>query len=489
MRVLQSGRTKAFVFLAIGIVGGSLAAGPLPPAFAKVFAGQQGVQPHIVFTSNSGAATIKAINNGTGPGIISQAVSAPGIFGQSVSGGGIVGSSTSGYGLTGTSSTNIGLNGTSTSNSGVSGGTHAAFPIAGVAGTSFSSASNAVGVYGEQGATGIGTLGTCAAPDSGYCIAIDAESQGTNGSALTTFSFNHAPAPSYTPAPMVLFDQVNGGPVMQVSVVATAAPVLAIDGNGRMSLTAGNNANPLTVFSSGSGGDAIDAFTGGIAGEELIGLSNGTGATVQGFAAGGGPAALVVEEFSGAPVIIAKDCSGCGCDVMSLDSGGNLITSGTITASGTPLLRTRTITGRPVITYAPQQSEPTVEDIGQAQLVNGQATVHLDPSFANTMNQQSSYLVFITPDGDSRGLYTTHKTPGGFVVRENGGGHSTLAFDYRIVGKPFGNTDARLPVVAATRVNAAALAEAQRVRYAKLHPNLPRAYRVTPLPKHIRHKM
>jgi hypothetical protein len=53
-------------------------------------------------------------------------------------------------------------------------------------------------------------------------------------------------------------------------------------------------------------------------------------------------------------------------------------------------------------------------------------------------------MVFITPEGDSRGVYVTAKTSLGFTVRENQGGQSTLAFSYRIVAKPYGEHPARL---------------------------------------------
>ena len=166
---------------------------------------------------------------------------------------------------------------------------------------------------------------------------------------------------------------------------------------------------------------------------------------------------------------------------MSLDPGGNMILLGGLTTFGVPLIRIRTVTGHTVSTYSPQQSEPTVEDFGQGQLVNGQAAVRLDPAFANTMDQRKSYLVFITPDGDSRGLYTTQKTLSGFVVRENGGGHSTLAFDYRIVGKPFGNSSPRLPAAPSSLTNnRSVLADVQRARYSKTHPDLPRGVRARP---------
>jgi hypothetical protein len=60
------------------------------------------------------------------------------------------------------------------------------------------------------------------------------------------------------------------------------------------------------------------------------------------------------------------------------------------------------------------------------------------------MDQRAAYMVTITPEGDSRGLYVTAKTSIGFEVHENQGGKSTLAFSYRIVGKPYGEVAPRL---------------------------------------------
>jgi hypothetical protein len=163
---------------------------------------------------------------------------------------------------------------------------------------------------------------------------------------------------------------------------------------------------------------------------------------------------------------------------MSLDPAGNMILLGGLTQFGVPLIRAKTVTGRPVETYSTQQTEPTIEDFGQGQLINGEAAVHLDPAFANTMDMRKSYLVFITPDGDSRGLYTTQKTASGFIVRENGGGRSTLAFDYRIVGKPYGNNSPRLPSAPSSIANnRSVLADAQRARSMKAHLDMPHGNR------------
>ncbi|MGO9269505.1 MAG: hypothetical protein ACLQOO_04485 [Terriglobia bacterium] len=83
------------------------------------------------------------------------------------------------------------------------------------------------------------------------------------------------------------------------------------------------------------------------------------------------------------------------------------------------------------------------EDFGSAQLHNGVAEVGLLPSFLDTVDIQSGYHVFLTPSGDSRGLYVAQKTADGFEVREHGGGKSNISFDYRLVAR------ARTPPTAA----------------------------------------
>jgi len=129
---------------------------------------------------------------------------------------------------------------------------------------------------------------------------------------------------------------------------------------------------------------------------------------------------------------------------IQVDSHGNMIISGKITTGGSCSIgcaRAR------VLSYAPSEAQPTMEDFGEGQLVNGQAYVSLDPAFANVIDQHTTYLVFITPEGDSNGVYVTQKSLTGFQVRENRGGHSTMPFSYRIVAKPYGVNAPRLAMV------------------------------------------
>ena len=137
--------------------------------------------------------------------------------------------------------------------------------------------------------------------------------------------------------------------------------------------------------------------------------------------------------------------------VMSLDGSGNMILAGTLTQNGNPMVAHRKPSGWGVGTYSAQQTTQTVEDVGEAQLIGGQAFVRLDPAFSSLLNPRSTYLVFLTAQGDCRGLFVGQKNLSGFEVQEMNGGRSSVAFDYRIVGKPVDASGARLPTVAPIR--------------------------------------
>jgi hypothetical protein len=99
---------------------------------------------------------------------------------------------------------------------------------------------------------------------------------------------------------------------------------------------------------------------------------------------------------------------------------------------------------RQVALYAVESPENWFEDFGSGQLASGAATITLEPIFAQTVNLGVDYHVFLTPNGDSNGLYVSKKTPTSFEVRESGSGRSTIAFDYRIVARRKGYETIRL---------------------------------------------
>ncbi len=115
------------------------------------------------------------------------------------------------------------------------------------------------------------------------------------------------------------------------------------------------------------------------------------------------------------------------CDV---DNNGNLACDGTKSA-------VVPVDGgsRKVALYAMEAPENWFEDFGSGQLSNGSARIKLEPTFAQTVNTDLDYHVFLTPRGECEGLYVTGLTPTGFEVRELHHGSSSVAFDYRIVAK------------------------------------------------------
>jgi hypothetical protein len=175
--------------------------------------------------------------------------------------------------------------------------------------------------------------------------------------------------------------------------------------------------------------------------------------------------ALAAANFSGGPLFRAYAGS---AEMLDLDNGGNMVLKGTLTQNGNPKSVTHTSGAGDVVMYSPAQSVATVEDVGEARLALGQAYVRLDPRFASTMNQTHPFLVFITPQGDTAGLYVTQKSAAGFLVREHGG-QSNIAFDYRIVAEPYASQGARF--ASAPRLLTQAFTRSFARRKADLIPN------------------
>ena len=98
--------------------------------------------------------------------------------------------------------------------------------------------------------------------------------------------------------------------------------------------------------------------------------------------------------------------------------------------------------------YTVQVTGNRLEGFGEAQLVDGQATVTVEPVFAQTVNL-SEYHVFLTPLGDCP-LFVAEKTPASFTVKAMGGQACRIAFDYRIVANRLGYESVRLELATAT---------------------------------------
>ena len=166
--------------------------------------------------------------------------------------------------------------------------------------------------------------------------------------------------------------------------------------------------------------------------------------------------AVILNNSSGAPTLYAYNYGSGGGSILdptdvvraggplgscALTGGGDAACTGVLKS----LVATMGNAGpQQVETYSVQSAENWFEDAGTAQLVNGTGHVDLESVFGQTVNTSVEYHVFLTPDGDCKGLYVSAKTGSGFEVRELGGGASSIAFEYRIMAKRAGYENVRL---------------------------------------------
>jgi hypothetical protein len=127
--------------------------------------------------------------------------------------------------------------------------------------------------------------------------------------------------------------------------------------------------------------------------------------------------------------------------VFSVDESGNVWKYGTISS----VVKTPEYGGRTL--YALESPETWIEDFGQASLLDGEAQVRLDPVFAETVNLEAGYHVFLTPICQQPVvLFVASKNSTGFTVRgvTLEGEPANCDFDYRLAAKRMGFETLRL---------------------------------------------
>lgn len=90
----------------------------------------------------------------------------------------------------------------------------------------------------------------------------------------------------------------------------------------------------------------------------------------------------------------------------------------------------------PLLSFAQESPRPLLSDSGVAYLVNGEATIDLDPQYLAqvTIDENTPLNIQLTPEGECNGLYISSKTSSGFTVRELARGRSNLLFHWRVEG-------------------------------------------------------
>jgi hypothetical protein len=165
-------------------------------------------------------------------------------------------------------------------------------------------------------------------------------------------------------------------------------------------------------------------------GWSLVSYSNSAYSTVY----------LENEESANANSLVLETVGGNFGGVCTVDVSGNLYCSGSKSA-------VVPVDGgsKKVALYAIEAPENWFEDAGSGQLSNGSAVIQLENTFGQAVNTGIDYHVFLTPNGDCKGLYVSQKSATSFEVHELGGGTTSgVAFDYRIMAKRKGFESIRM---------------------------------------------
>jgi hypothetical protein len=223
---------------------------------------------------------------------------------------------------------------------------------------------------------------------------------------------------------------VNGDGIVAYSSNYDGMSTSSGTGNGLFAIAGSNG---VAVYGVGGTGDAIHGAAAW--GSGAVGLratndgdngSDGNGADMEGSYIG----AIARNKAGQGWPLVAADTN--GQDLMFVASAGNLYYHGGLYNFA------KTHDGHVAMSYGSTSTSPTIEDNGTARLVGGVATVTLDPAFAASIDTHKAYQVVLTPDGDTKGLYISGKSPTAFQVREVQGGRGTLDFDYHIYAPTLG---------------------------------------------------
>jgi hypothetical protein len=296
------------------------------------------------------------------------------------------------------------------------------------------SAVTGMGTNGSTGLTGIsdtgfGVVGTASAAPVG--------SAGVLGTTGTTFSSTYTTAiPSYSAGIWADKSDANNGPAL----IATAD-------NHNAALLFNNSGLPA-LYAENLTGNAADFEAAGGSGIGIYVAANNDWAGVFENDSNSAPTLYLYNYGTGGLGAAVKGTGAAGLfDTFMAGSATGTCGIGGGSMSCTGPMKSLVSTGggsRTVETYATQSAENWMEDYGTGELARGVGVVQIDPTFADTVTADAKYHVFLTPHGDSKGLYVTSLTPTSFEVHESGGGTSTLSFDYKIVGKRRGYETQRM---------------------------------------------
>ena len=351
------------------------------------------------------------------PGVVGTSFSSFGVFGQAGDPGdpagpaGVCGSSRQRFGVIGSSSENVAVFGQANKSIGVFGTSNSSWGVMGQSGAPAPSSFNAA-VFGTS-ASSTGVAGTSA---NNFGIL------GTSTNSYGLVAISGVLGPIFNvplPSPAGVFGTSADNPgVVATSAKSFGVAAYSLESNGIFGLAAALPAPNIGLFSVPSG----------VKGEAIRGGFGVLGVTTS------------FPTSPGAGVTGACGGNGFGIFGFNPDPGGFAgYFAGKVHADGeiTAPVKNAIVPfpdGSKRLLHCMESPEHWFEDFGSARLKRGRATVKLDADFGKVV-MLDGYRVFLTPEGDCKGLYVQSKGDASFEVRELQGGTSSIAFSYRIVAK------------------------------------------------------
>jgi hypothetical protein len=393
------------------------------------------------YTDTQSGAVLSATNNGTG-----AAMSALNTVSSPISGSpGMVGESYNGIGVYG-----ISLN---DNYGGVYGQNNANGP--GVYGTVVGSGPGVYGSAGNTGVKGSGNIGVYGVSSGLIGVYGDHTAGGIAVLGQTTSSSNAAVEGDNPASGPGVFGNCtvgtgSGTGVKGASESGTGVAGISSSGTGVLGASFGSIGVSGTTNTAAGGSPAVQGVNFGGGGPGVVGFS-GTGTGVGGGTASGIGFGGVADTGNG---VQGQTTSGIAVEGIATGASGfsayftggqGAAINGNLTVMGKSY-KSAAVPGKDgtlVRLYCVESPECWFEDFGRAQLSNGSTTVQLEPGFGGVV-KTDDYHVFLTPHGETNGLYVTNQTPSSFAVHEGHGGSSTVSFSYRIVAKRKDVTGTRL---------------------------------------------
>jgi len=338
---------------------------------------------------------LDVVNDVTGDGIRGASQDSAGIHG-------IHTGAKNGFGVLGNSQNNIGVAGASLNSSAV-------------AGISFG---NAIGVLGiantGHGVTGVGQNGV---GGWGSASGVYGEAKAGQGAVAGVLGMAHGPTTG-----------VSGFTDDGTGVFGNSNKGTGIYGNSASGAGVGGGSDTGTgVMGGSSSGTGVAGFS-----SSDIGVAAFT-STNQPFV----PALLAVgtsaAEFDGNVRIVGNLTTGDAFVDFGQDLG-DVFVNGSLLVVGDKMAVVPHPDGFHRALYCVESPESWFEDFGRARLVRGKARVKLERTFAAVV-RTDDYHVFLSPEGESHGLYVSRRGRDGFDVREEQHGASTVRFSYRVVAR------------------------------------------------------